>query len=54
MIETLLRKHFDKMNTKTNWDKEWPFGPAVVNAAYMPSQNSISKLHLRMNRTWLN
>lgn len=23
--------------------KEWPMGPAVVNAAYDPTQNSISK-----------
>ena len=47
-LETFAKESFNKLNESVNWDKEWPMGPAVVDAAYMPSQNSISKYFQRL------
>ena len=47
-LETFAKDSFKKLNQDVNWEKEWPMGPALVNAAYMPPQNSISKYFQRL------
>lgn len=38
-----VKKFFEGLHKPINVDKNWPFGPFIVNAAYEPEQNSISK-----------
>lgn len=42
-------KMFDKLRKPVDRSHEWPMGPAVVNAAYQPDQNSISQLRNKKN-----
>ena len=43
-FKIISRESLKKLNEPVDKEYEWPMGPALVNAAYIPSQNSISKL----------
>lgn len=38
----VARNMYSKLGNKVDREREWPMGPAIVNAAYDPSQNSIT------------
>src|SRR5207248_1589891 len=41
-IRSRVKKQFERLETTTDWSRQ-VMGPAVVNAAYSPQQNSISE-----------
>lgn len=40
--QVIARNMYSKLLNPVDKEKEWPMGPAIVNAAYDPSQNSIT------------
>lgn len=42
MLTYLTKDRINKLNKEVNIDLEWPMSPALVNAAYEPSQNSMT------------
>lgn len=42
VAQLVARNMFTKLGKEVDRDREWPMGPAIVNAAYDPSQNSIT------------
>ena len=43
LLKTMAKGNFKKIGKPVDLNKDWPMGPAIVNAMYSPEQNSISK-----------
>ena len=43
LLKTMAKGNFQKIGKPVDLNKDWPMGPAIVNAMYSPEQNSISK-----------